>query len=246
MKILLLDVETAPHLAHVWGLFQQNVGLAQLIESSYLLCWSAMWLGSKSIEYAGKDTVTHKKMLERIHTLLCEADVVVHYNGKSFDIPVLNSEFLQAGMPPPKPFKQVDLYRVVKKNFKLPSNKLDYVAKMLGLAGKVKHTGHELWVKCMAKDPTAWRIMQRYNKQDTKLLEQVYYKLMPWLKGANYSTYTNKKCCPNCGTHNFTNKGWYYSEARRYALYNCHKCFTWFRDRASDRANHSRSTGVSL
>jgi len=34
MQILLLDIETAPNTAHVWGLWNQNVSLNQLMESS--------------------------------------------------------------------------------------------------------------------------------------------------------------------------------------------------------------------
>ncbi len=29
-KILVLDIETAPIVAHVWGLFDQNIGLNQI------------------------------------------------------------------------------------------------------------------------------------------------------------------------------------------------------------------------
>ena len=246
MKILLLDVETAPNTAHVWSLWGQNVSLAQLISSSYILCWSAKWLGSKQAEYMDCNSNKHSLMIRRIHTLLSEADAVLHYNGKRFDIPVLNSAFLQLGLPPAKPFKQIDLYQVVKRNFRLPSNKLEYVARMLGLKGKVKHTGHDLWVRCMAGDKAAWRMMQRYNKQDTQLLEQVYNKLLPWLHGVNLSTLSNSMCCPTCGTQNYKEKGFYYTESRKYTLYNCNKCYTWFRHRQSERLNQSRHTRVQL
>ena len=43
------------------------------------------------------------------------------------------------------------------------SNKLDYVSKYLGIGEKVRHEGHELWVKCMEKDNAAWKRMKEYN-----------------------------------------------------------------------------------
>ena len=43
MKTLTLDIETAPQVAHVWGLWQQNVGLPQLLESGYVMCFAAKW-----------------------------------------------------------------------------------------------------------------------------------------------------------------------------------------------------------
>ena len=47
MKILILDIETSPHTGFHWGLFQQNISIGQLIESSTVLCWAAKWLGEK-------------------------------------------------------------------------------------------------------------------------------------------------------------------------------------------------------
>ncbi len=35
-----------------------------------------------------------KSMLKSIHSLMDEADAIVHYNGNRFDIPMLNKEFL--------------------------------------------------------------------------------------------------------------------------------------------------------
>jgi DNA polymerase III epsilon subunit-like protein len=88
-----------------------------------------------------------KTMLKKIHSLLDECDAVIHYNGTRFDIPTLNKEFLEAGMPPPSPYHQIDLLKTSRKEFRFPSNKLDYVARALGLGQKTKHEGFELWIK---------------------------------------------------------------------------------------------------
>ena len=37
MKILLLDTETSPNTAFVWGLFNENIPLARLIDTSEVL-----------------------------------------------------------------------------------------------------------------------------------------------------------------------------------------------------------------
>ena len=171
MKILLLDIETSPNVAHVWGIWQQNVGLSQLLESSYTMCYSAKWLGEEAIYFDSVYGSTSKSMLEGIHSLLDDADAVCHYNGTKFDMPTLNKEFLLHKMPPPPPMKQIDLLKVVKSQFRFPSNKLDYVAQRLGLGKKKEHEGHTLWIKCMANDKKAWATMKEYNIQDVLLLE---------------------------------------------------------------------------
>ncbi len=44
-KILLLDIETAPHRVFAWGLWGQDIHLDQIEEPGYTLCWAAKWLG---------------------------------------------------------------------------------------------------------------------------------------------------------------------------------------------------------
>ena len=138
-KILLLDIEMAPNVAHVWGIWDQNIGLNQLRESSYVMCYAAKWLGDKKMVFDSVKKSTPKKMLEGIHKLLDEADAVIHYNGRRFDIPSLNKEFLLHGMFPPAPFKEIDLLTVAKSRFRFVSNKLDYVAQSLGLGKTISN-----------------------------------------------------------------------------------------------------------
>lgn len=230
MKILLLDIETAPNTAHVWGLWQQNVGIPQLLESSYTLCWSAKWYGQKEMYFDSIHQSSAKKMLKGIHKLLNEADAVVHYNGTKFDIPTLNKEFVLHSLPPPAPYKQIDLLKVAKSQFRFPSNRLDYVADTLGLGKKTKLEGHTLWIKCMAGEPAAWKEMELYNKNDVLLLEKVYDRLRPWIKGhANHSLYESALVCPNCASASITRRGFHYTSTSKYQRYNCRGCGNWFR-----------------
>lgn len=230
MKILLLDIETAPNTAFVWGLFKENIPTVRLLESSYTLCWAAKWYGEEETFFSSVYAETPKKMLKRIHTLMDAADAIVHYNGSRFDIPILNKEFLLYNLTPPRPSKQIDLYRVVKQRFKFTSNKLDYIAKMLGV-GEKKNTTFELWVDCMKNDAAAWQKMEEYNRHDVILLENVYERLKPWIKGhANHSLYSESGIrCPNCGSDRYTRRGYAYTQTAKYVRCQCKACGNWFR-----------------
>lgn len=236
-KILFIDIETSPNTAHVWGLFRQTVSISQLMESSYVMCFAAKWYGKTKVEFMENGT-SCEYMLGRLHELLDEADIVVHYNGSKFDIPTINKEFLLAGMDPPKPYQQIDLYRVVRNKFRFPSNKLDYVADRLGIGRKHAHEGHELWVKCMNGDRDAWKRMEKYNKQDVKLLEHLYERVLPWIdKHPNYGVYLEKDrpCCTNCGSYKVTKQGKARTKTRVYQQYKCSDCGTWLRTRLSEK-----------
>lgn len=231
MKILLLDIETAPNIAHVWGLWKQNISTNQIIDSGYVLCWAAKWVGEDKIFYSATNHTGHKKMLKLVHKLLDEADAVVHYNGTKFDIPTLNKEFLLYGLPPPSPVKEIDLLKTARARFRFPSNKLDYISQSLGLGKKTKHIGHELWVRCMNNDRSAWKMMKEYNINDVILLEKVYYKLLPWIKGhANFGLHDSESMvCPNCGGDHYGPRGYQYTNSCKYQRYQCKDCKTWFR-----------------
>lgn len=231
MKILFTDIETSPNTAMVWGLFQQNVSLNQLMESSYTLCWAAKWLGDKEVMFDSVFQSDSYVMLEKIHSLLDEADVVCSYNGRKFDLPTLNKEFILHGFNPPSPYYQVDLLSVARNQFRFASNKLAYVAKALGLTEKVPNIGHELWVRCMNNDPEAWKMMEEYNKGDVITLEEVYNKFRPWIKNhPNHALYQDDKVvCPTCGSKHFHKRGTLRTRAGIYERYNCQSCGTWFR-----------------
>jgi DNA polymerase elongation subunit (family B) len=185
LKILLLDVETSPNIATVWGIYDQNIAINQLLESSYLLCYAAKWLDEKEIQWErayGKRGHYRMGMLRKMHRLLSAADVVIHYNGKRFDMGVLQKEFLLHGFDQPRPYQQLDLYQVVKQKFRFTSSKLDYICQALKLGGKTKHQGHELWLSCMEDDVKAWTMMRRYNVNDVRIMEKLYRRLLPWIK----------------------------------------------------------------
>lgn len=210
-----------------------------------MLCWAAKWVGSDKVLFSSVQSTSAKAMLWQIHTLLEEADVVVHYNGTKFDIPTLNKEFLLHDIAPPSPYKQIDLLRVVKSQFRFPSNKLDYVAQRLDLGGKTKHAGHEMWIQCMANVPSAWEMMQEYNMQDVELLESLYFKLIPWIKNhPNHSVYSGTRVCPKCGGDEYQQRGWSRRVGGTFKRFSCNSCGGWFEERRAD-TKHSVRTFVN-
>lgn len=227
MKILLLDIETSPILAHVWALWDQNVGLNQIVNSGEVLCWAAKWLGEPEIYFAPK-TIGTKQMLKRIHKLLDQADAVVTYNSNRFDLPILNGEFLKIGLHPPAPAKSIDLLSIVKNKFRFPSNKLAYVAPALGVGEKRGNSGFELWVQCMAGNKDAWEEMKQYNIHDTVILEGLFNKLRPWIRGLVIPDSAGL-VCRSCNSPHLIRRGFSYTGVGKYQRYQCQDCGAWMR-----------------
>jgi len=228
MKILVLDIETSPHTGFHWGLWQQNISINQLIEASTVLCWAAKWVGKKKVYFASIMESSHKQMIMEVHKLIDEADAVITYNGKRFDMPTLNREFLLQGMNPPSPYKDIDLLNTARSKFRFASNKLDYIAQELGVGQKTGHEGMPLWIECMSKNPKAWKIMKKYNINDVKITEEVYNKLQGWINiHPNHNLETKEMCCPNCGGYNLQRRGATISLTNKYQRFQCQDCGKW-------------------
>jgi DNA polymerase elongation subunit (family B) len=232
MKILLLDIETSPNIAYVWGLFKENIPLARLLETGKILCYTAKWYGDDKEFF---DSIYHsssKQMFKGIHQLLDEADVVVHYNGTDFDIPNLNRGFIELKMSPPSPYKQVDLLKVVRKHFKFTSNKMQHVSEQLGTGSK-REVDFGVWTGCMNNDKKSWETMREYNIEDVLILEKMYSRLLPWITNhPNTGLYQeNGEVCPNCGSVHYVKRGFAYTTTGRYQRYHCKDCWSWFRSK---------------
>lgn len=210
-KILLFDIETSPIMAHVWGLWMNNVSLNQIQEDWYMLSWAGKWLGEDEIfsdcifdhDLFETEPENDKHILESLWQMLDEADIIIGHNVKKFDNKKTKARFLSHGMKPPSSYRIIDTLSIAKKEFALTSNKLDFLATFLGLPNKTSHEGHELWTKCMRGDPVAWGVMMEYNEWDVGLLELVYLKIRGWYQAhPNVAVYYNDLLvrCTTCGS----------------------------------------------
>jgi DNA polymerase elongation subunit (family B) len=236
-RILFLDIEVAPNIATVWDIWNQNIGINQLQETSYVLCWSAKWKDNKEVMFDSVQKSGKQGVIKSIWKLIDEADIIIHYNGKRFDIPTLNKEFLLYKMRPPRPYQQIDLYQTVKTKFRFVSNKLAYITKQLGLKGKIK-TDHQLWLDCMSGDKKAWKKMEMYNRRDVTELQDVYNIILPWITNhPNIGMFTDKAdlACTNCGSTHLQSNGYRVAKSHRYKRYQCQDCGTWLRELVSDK-----------
>lgn len=246
MKILLLDIETSPMSGYFWALFKQNININQIVDTSRVLCVAYKWLGEKKTHFVSEWQDGHEEMLQTIYDVLSEADVVITYNGDRFDIPVLNKEFLLKGWTPPAPFKSLDLILTMKSKFRFASNKLDHITRALGLEGKVAHSGFQLWLDVMEGEPKACKVMEKYNRKDVTLLEDLYLIARPWVKmHPNQSHFHGDKVCPKCGSHDISPRGFFPSAVGPKQRYRCNPCGAWSHDTKVTEKNDINKRMVS-
>jgi predicted PolB exonuclease-like 3'-5' exonuclease len=235
-KILIFDIETAPMQAFVWKRFKENISLDQTISESFMLCWSAKWLYEEEVM---GDCLTSQEAIEEndfritlsLYSLISQADIIVAYNGRNFDIPYMNQRFLVYNLPPYPAVQIVDPYETAKSVFRFSSNKMDNIATQLGLQNKIQ-TDFSLWKGCIYGDKKSLDDMLKYNKQDVVVLEEIYCKMLPWMKHhpnlANY--FEDKDRCVKCASKRLVKiNRFFYTPSGKYELYRCRDCGAIFR-----------------
>lgn len=255
-RILILDIETAPVLANVWGMWKQNVPLKFINKDWYILSFAAKFTDKKKVHYFDQseadDIEDDKNLLIVLSEFLDEADIVVAHNGRKFDVRKINTRLLMHGIDQPSPYKVVDTLKIAKKHFAFTSNKLEFLTDTLCETKKLKHNkfpGVELWVEVLKGNKAAWKEMKVYNIFDVKSLEELYFKLRPWDDThPNVSNFSGKmdKACVHCGSEDVHRRGSYFTKTGRYQRYQCNECKGWMRDRISNNIEEKKNLLTNL
>lgn len=148
--ILYFDIETTPLKSFLWQPGQQYVGHKNLLPSHEM--WDLI-----CIQYAINDGPVKvlrydkhggtKGMIKTFDALVRKADIVLGKNSDRFDIKMLNSLRMFHGLPGLPEWNKYseDLEKQMRRHFRLPSQSLDYISRMLGVGGKIS-MGMDDWV----------------------------------------------------------------------------------------------------
>jgi len=256
-RILIFDIETSFKIAGVWGRFNQNIGMNQLIQDMYVLCWSAKWLDDDYIYSDAlhkhkraykKDPTNDAEILRTAWEMLDKAEYVVAHNGARFDGPIMNSRFLQHGMKPPSSYKIIDTLQVARRSFKFTSNKLDDLGKTLKVGDKMETGGFQLWKDIILnQDAKAFDKMVAYCEQDVMLLEAVYKALRPWDKKHPSTVVAEdleKPRCNVCSSEHVVKNGSYATNTQVYQKYSCKTCGHQMRSRTADKKSKTQKNNL--
>jgi len=232
--ILIFDIETAPMQAFTWSLFKPRLSHENIIKDWFVLSWAAKWLfqnGTMSNVLTPKEALNGDdgRIIKGIWTLIDDADIIIAHNGDRFDIRKLNTRFIMNDLNPPSAYQSIDTLKIIRRDktgFSFSSNRLDYMGQLVRNKGKIE-TDFDLWKRCCNGEVEALSYMEKYNREDVELLEEVYMWLRPWIKGhPNIGLYmdTNEPVCTNCGSFEITWGDFYYTPAGKFSTFRCNSC----------------------
>jgi hypothetical protein len=240
-KILLYDLETAPLLAHIWSPWDKFVTHERLVHDSFILTWAAKWLGDDEVLYdalTGEEAIEQNdsRIVDNLAEMIREADIVVAHNGDKFDVPMLNNRLLKHGLEPIPPVRSIDTCQLSKRNFRLAYNKLDYLGEFLGVGKKIK-TDWSLWERAYHGDEEGIAEMTDYNIQDVVLLENVFDRLVPYVRNFPRlvnAAYEGEEKCPYCGSYDLQRRGYHQTNVSNFQRFQCKTCKRYSRQRKSE------------
>lgn len=234
-KILTFDIETSETVAKTHPTRDVNIRIDQLLAEAHLIAWAGK-------RYEDKGTMFHHvhgdgliPMLERLAEELDRADIVQGWNSKQFDHRWVNGVLARYGISPVSPFVTVDLMKTARRVFRLPSNKLDFVANVFAGQRKDGITSSD-WDRYIAADEKAIAKVERYNRRDVIVTEAAGDRMRPWLVGfPPLGRWADSPfVCPRCGSPRIEDNGLDYTRPSRPRLFKCKRCGSYARAQGNE------------
>jgi hypothetical protein len=232
-KILIYDLEVSPCIFWGWGTGTQYVGAQNLMEHGKIICISYSFMDEDKLHSLHWDNKQcDRKMIEQFVKIAETADFIVGHNGDNFDKKWINARAAYHELPTLHGVRTEDTYKMIKREFKLPSYKLSFVCPYFGLNQKLS-TDSSLWQDVtFKKDKLALKDMVTYCENDVAILKQLYQRIFKYVKHKyNYSVSTNDpNCCPRCGSVEIRKRGFTYTATSKFQMHECMSCKYRFRD----------------
>jgi uncharacterized protein YprB with RNaseH-like and TPR domain len=217
-KILIWDIESS-HLKADWAT---------------VLCIGWKWYGNHAMhvpslmDYPGwkRDVTDDRKLIKTFHDVMMEAEMLVTYFGKGFDIKIMQSKFLEYGLPVLPNIPHVDLFYTVKSNMTLTRKSMDNVAHYLNLDAEKTHLSGTIWKRAMAGHVESMRYVIKHCRADVLVLEELYTRLRPLVR--MHPRVAGWGPCRNCGSTDLQRRGiaLTVTQGTRYRV-RCNQCGAW-------------------
>ena len=233
---LFFDIETSYCIGKFWRPGSKVfISSDNIIKHASIICICYKWEGEKEIYSLdwGLNKQDDKSQLVKFIKVANQADEIVGHNGDKFDLPWVRTRCLLHKIEVFPKYKTIDTLKISCSKFRFPDNKLNTIAKYLGIGTKLR-TESGLWDRViMDKDTKALDHMIKYCKQDVVLLEKVYNELQKQTEPKTHYGVVfgyDRTSCPECGCEDHIKVRVSVSSSglrkRQLKCKECHKHFT--------------------
>lgn len=128
--------------------------------------------------YKGESWTDDSKLVKAVKQSLESYDIIVGWNSKLFDLPIVNARLLAAGEDPCDPLMHIDLmYKGTGSAVRVGRKSLDNVSRYFGVETKKTPLDPRIWDKADHGDKDAYDKIIEHNIADVYVTRDVYGKL---------------------------------------------------------------------
>jgi len=237
-RILIWDLENLPNKGYFFQTYDASIPNQFVQKTHSIISIAYKWYGEDETHVISiadypktfaKDPYIDKQVVAEFSKIYNLADYVVAHYGDRHDTPMLHTRLLFNDLPPLKHVQTIDTYKLIKKHFKLNTNKLDHIAFNLGIGSKHSMNAQN-WVAIAEGDIDAVKVMADYNKNDVDILEGMFERILPYVQtkiNVNHGT-GNIHNCPHCGSGTTIKRGYFNNRAGRKLIRQCKDCLHYF------------------
>lgn len=208
-KIMVYDIETSRAKAKVWWTGKQYISYRQIVEEPSIITIAWKWLGDDVVHtLAWDDLHSDEEMVKAFVTEYNKADMVIGFNNDNFDNRWVNARAMKYGLEINTFVRSLDLMKQEKRLFRMLGYSMDYSSLYAKVERKLSHEGIVMWDMIeegnQEEQSEYLTKMLDYNVGDIITTEELYLKLVPYLKHqihVGVLSGEEKWTCPNTGSH---------------------------------------------
>jgi len=123
----------------------------------------------------GKDITDDKQLVHNIASALSEYDIWVTWNGKLFDVPVLNGRLRYHGLQPLPLTKHIDaMYYSTGGSMRIGRRSLESVSEYFDVPNRKTKLSVRIWDKAMSGDKEAYNLIADHCDADVLVTRDVF------------------------------------------------------------------------
>ena len=132
--------------------------------------------------FKGASKIDDSKLCVAIREELEKYNMIVGWNSKLFDLPLLNARLAKHGTHPCRPQFHADImWYAGGSSMRIGSRKLVNVQKYFKLGEEKTDIDWEQWQAVATGDAKAMKVVVEHCEADVKVLAEAYWKLLPYI-----------------------------------------------------------------
>ncbi len=161
------------------------------------------------------------------YKIMSQADIMVTFNGKSFDEKFLRAKFMRLRLPALPAIAHVDLYQVARVNMRIRPKSLKNIIKFLGLTNKKTDLDWDVWKAAAEGNAKSIRYIVKHGAADILATEELYLNhLRPYVR--QHPRINGYGPCRRCGADTLERRGVAVTILKgQQHRYQCRTCAGW-------------------